>query len=401
MQTEKRGTAAANPAMIADVNVAELKAEITRTCEQSHGAKKHLANPETRSWRHHALPVIRYAIAVLLVSAAFFTMQKLGDSFPAPTFQTPLFFCSIVLSGWFAGLGPGILATVLSMFAIKFYFAAPPHNFAFTMSEIPHYTVFFLVGCFVSWLSFRRRRDEEIAREAIIAKERKEAEKAKATALADERNRLAADVHDTLAQAFAATLLHLRSMEMARLEPDLRSHCKFAQQTASAGLAAARRAMNAVRTATPTDNRSLPDRLAERVRRVSARTTVQVDFHVEGKIAVLSWAVEDEIERLATEALFNAERHAAASKIIVKLDYLPAPGLRLRVHDDGRGFDQTQVIGGGLGLRAMHERAERIGATFTLITESGQGTEVIVLWMSEGTNTGPETNRLKGRYDHI
>jgi signal transduction histidine kinase len=382
--------------MIADLNVAELKTEIGRTREQSHGAKRHPANPETRSWRHHALPVIRYAIAVLLVSAAFFAMYTLRDSFPAPTFQTPLFFCSIVLSGWFAGLGPGILATVLSMFAIKFYFDAPPHTLAFTMSEIPRYTVFFLVGWFVSWVSFRQRRDEELAREAIIAKERQEAEKAKATALADERNRLAADVHDTLAQAFAATLLHLRSMEMARLAPDLRSHCQFAQQTASAGLAAARRAMNAVRTATPADNRPLPERLAERIRRVSARTTAQVDFHVEGKIAVLLWAVEDEIERLATEALFNAERHAAASQIIVKLDYLPEPGLRLRVHDNGRGFDQTQVIGGGLGLRAMHERAERIGATFTLITESGQGTEVIVLWTSAAANTGPETNRLKG-----
>lgn len=382
--------------MIADLNVAELKTEIGRTREQSHGAKTHLANPETRSWRHHALPVIRYAIAVLLVSAAFFAMYTLRDSFPAPTFQTPLFFCSIVLSGWFAGLGPGILATVLSMFAIKFYFDSPPHTLAFTMSEIPRYIVFFLVGWFVSWVSFRQRRDEELAREAIIAKERQEAEKAKATALADERNRLAADVHDTLAQAFAATLLHLRSMEMARLAPDLRSHCQFAQQTASAGLAAARRAMNAVRTATPADNRPLPERLAARVRRVSARTTAQVDFHVEGKIAVLLWAVEDEIERLATEALFNAERHAAASHIIVKLDYLPEPGLRLRVHDNGRGFDQAQVIGGGLGLRAMHERAERIGATFTLITESGEGTEVIVLWTSAAANTGPETNRLKG-----
>jgi signal transduction histidine kinase len=382
--------------MITDLNLAELKTEIARTREQSHGAKRHLANPETRSWRHHALPVIRYAIAVLLVSAAFFAMYTLRDSFPAPTFQTPLFFCSIVLSGWFAGLGPGILATVLSMFAIKFYFDSPPHTLAFTMSEIPRYIVFFLVGWFVSWVSFRQRRDEELAREAIIAKERQQAEKAKATALADERNRLAADVHDTLAQAFAATLLHLRSMEMARLAPDLRSHCQFAQQTASAGLAAARRAMNAVRTATPADNRPLPERLAERIRRVSARTTAQVDFHVEGKIAVLLWAVEDEIERLATEALFNAERHAAASHIIVKLDYLPEPGLRLRVHDNGRGFDQAQVIGGGLGLRAMHERAERIGATFTLITESGQGTEVIVLWTSAAANTGPETNRLKG-----
>src|ERR1700739_673388 len=157
--------------MIADLNVAELKTEIARTREQSHGAKTHLANPETRSWRHHALPVIRYAIAVLLVSAAFFAMYTLRDSFPAPTFQTPLFFCSIVLSGWFAGLGPGILATVLSMFAIKFYFDAPPHNFAFTMSEVPRYTVFFLVGCFVSWVSFRQRRDGEVSRGASIARD--------------------------------------------------------------------------------------------------------------------------------------------------------------------------------------------------------------------------------------
>src|SRR5258708_21769768 len=112
--------------MIADVNVAELKAEITRTREQSHVAKKHLANPETRSWRHHALPVIRYAIAVLLFSPAFFTLHNLRDSFPAQTFQTPRFFSSIVLSGWFAGLRPGVLATLLSMCAIKFYFAPPP-----------------------------------------------------------------------------------------------------------------------------------------------------------------------------------------------------------------------------------------------------------------------------------
>src|ERR1700751_5831539 len=305
--------------MIADLNVPELKTGIARTREQSHGAKTPLANPETRSWRHHALPVIRYAIAVLLVSSAFFAMYTLRDSFPAPTFQTPLFFCSIVLSGWFAGLGPGILATGLWRFAIKFYFDSPPHTLAFTMSEIPRYTVFFLVGCFVSWLSFRQRRDEEISREGVIAKERQEAEKAKATALADERNRLAADVHDTLAQAFAATLLHLRSMEMARLEPDLRSHCQFAAQPASAGLAAARRAMNAVRTAAPADNRPLTERLAERVRRLSARTTAQVDFHVEGKIAVLLWAVEDEIESPPTERLFYSERPVVAFLFLLQI----------------------------------------------------------------------------------
>src|SRR5258708_27556714 len=185
--------------MIADVNVVALKAEITRTREQSHGVKKPLANPETRSWRHHALPVIRVAIAVLLFSAAFFTMHKLIDSFPAPTFQTPLFFCSIVLSGWFAGLGPGILATVLSMFAIKFYFAAPPHNLAFTMSEIPRFTVFFLVGGFVSWLSFRQRREARHSRGANIAQAMQETEQGKRPPHPAERNRLASYGHATLA----------------------------------------------------------------------------------------------------------------------------------------------------------------------------------------------------------
>src|SRR5260221_10728887 len=70
---------------------------------------------------------------------------------------------------------------------------------------------------------------------------------------------------------------------MARLEPNLRSHCQFAQQSASAGLAAARRAMNAVRTATPADNRPLTERLAERVPRGSPPPPPQTTILFLGK----------------------------------------------------------------------------------------------------------------------
>lgn len=316
---------------------------------------------------------------MLLVFSAFICMSKLRESFPAPTFQTPLFFCSIVLSGWMGGFGPGILATLASMFFIKFFFSETPHSFAFSMSELPRYTVFFIVGGFVSWLNFRQRRDENALMQ--IREELEEKVRERTTALADERSRMAAEVHDTLAQAFAATLLHLRSMKSDSLEPEMRPHWIFAQETAAAGLAAARRAMNAVRPAVPSDGRPLADRLEEKVRQAAARSSAQVRFQAHGEMIRLPWTVEDEIERLACEALFNAERHAAASEISVKLDFLAGSGLRLRVRDNGRGFDQDSITGSGFGLQSMHERAERIGATFTLITEEGQGTEMVAVWM--------------------
>jgi signal transduction histidine kinase len=236
-----------------------------------------------------------------------------------------------------------------------------------------------------------------LANQVVLALElTKLSEKAKAAALADERNRMAADVHDTLAQAFAATLLHLRSMPMEGASAELQSHWDFAQDTAKEGLAAARRTMNAMRTVSPTDSRSLPERMADRVRQVAARTraSTKVRFQLQGDAVQLPWAVEDELERLATEALFNAERHAAASEISVKLDYLSENGLRLRVRDNGRGFDQGESPGAGLGLRSMHERAERIGASFTLITESGRGTEIVVLWLTDRARAGLETDAL-------
>lgn len=232
-----------------------------------------------------------------------------------------------------------------------------------------------------------------LANQVVLALElTKLSEKAKTAALVDERNRMAADMHDTLAQSFAATLLHLRSMKMEGVPPDLQSHWKFAQDTAAEGLAAARRAINANRTAAPVDDRPLAERLSTRVRQVAARiqSDTKVRFQARGEAARISWAVEDELERLASEALFNAERHAGAGEISVKLDYLSGVGLRVSVRDDGRGFDQTKPTGSGLGLRSMYERAERIGASFTLITESGRGTEIVILWMADPAQAGLE-----------
>ena len=93
----------------------------------------------------------------------------------APTFQTPFFVCAIVLSSWIGGFGPGILATVLSIFALEYWLTPPFFTRQVSLSEVPKFVVFFFTGAFISWLARRQRRDEEAllrAREGLEEKVR-------------------------------------------------------------------------------------------------------------------------------------------------------------------------------------------------------------------------------------
>jgi len=129
----------------------------------------------TRSWRHRCPVALRYGIAILLAGLAWVTTFALRHLIDAPSFQTPFFVCAIVLSGWIGGAGPGIAATVLSIFAIEYSFTEPRYTFSVTLSEVPKFTVFFLAGTFISLLARRQRRDEEallVARESLEEKVR-------------------------------------------------------------------------------------------------------------------------------------------------------------------------------------------------------------------------------------
>jgi signal transduction histidine kinase len=104
--------------------------------------------------------VIRYAVAVLLVGAALLTTVALKDSLRAAYFQTPLFFCAIVLSSWFGGFGCGICSTLLSIVVLELFFPRPLYSPEFSANDLPRFAVFFLAGGFISWLGHRQRRDE-------------------------------------------------------------------------------------------------------------------------------------------------------------------------------------------------------------------------------------------------
>jgi K+-sensing histidine kinase KdpD len=137
-----------------------------------------LAAGETRlarSWRYNCPAPLRFLIAFLLVVLAWLTTFGLRHLIDAPSFQTPFFVCAIVLSSWIGGAGPGVTATVLSIFAIEYSFTEPRFTFGFTLSEVPKFTVFLLSGVFISLLARRQRRDEEallVARESLEEKVR-------------------------------------------------------------------------------------------------------------------------------------------------------------------------------------------------------------------------------------
>jgi len=107
---------------------------------------------------------VRYGVAVLSVAAALVLTGWLRRFFL--TTPNALLFCAIILGGWFGGFGPGLLASILSVLAIKYYFTPPGHSLEFTYAEAPRFIILLIAGAIISWLGHRQRRDERALMEA-------------------------------------------------------------------------------------------------------------------------------------------------------------------------------------------------------------------------------------------
>jgi NarL family two-component system sensor histidine kinase LiaS len=107
-------------------------------------------------------------------------------------------------------------------------------------------------------------------------------------------------------------------------------------------------------------------------------TTVPIDINVD-ELPRFGDGVEREILGIAQEALTNAVRHSRARRITMRASTVRSIGLRLSVADDGRGIAWERPSS-GFGMTSMHERAERIGASLTIVTAPRSGTEVVLAW---------------------
>jgi signal transduction histidine kinase len=166
-------------------------------------------------------------------------------------------------------------------------------------------------------------------------------------AILEERNRLARDIHDNLAQGFAAILMQLQAAQ---------------REAGPVPLPVSRNIENAVDLA--------------RTHLTEARRSVGT---LRPTVGTIGDGVEREILGIAQEALANAVRHSQARRITIRASSINALGLRLSVADDGRGIpgDRSNA---GFGLTSMQERADRIGASLTIVTAPRSGTEVVLAW---------------------
>jgi len=195
----------------------------------------------------------------------------------------------------------------------------------------------------------------------------------------EERNRIARDIHDNLAQGFAAILMQLQGAQRdrAKLPVPIAVSVDTAVELARTHLTEARRSVSALRpdVGGGDDMATSLKRLADMGQRTNG---VPVEL-VMDDLPRFGDGVEREILAIAQEALTNAVRHAHARRIMIRASSVKSVGLRLSVADDGRGMTQERSTS-GFGLTSMQERADRIGASLTIVTAPRHGTEVVLAW---------------------
>jgi signal transduction histidine kinase len=199
----------------------------------------------------------------------------------------------------------------------------------------------------------------------------------------DERQRMAREIHDTLAQGLTGIVTQLEAAQQTGREDERERRIDNAKRLARDSLAEARRSVQALRPQVLEDSR-LPEALAEEVARWSATSGVTGEMEITGQARLLHPEVEVTLLRVAQEALANVAKHAGAGRAGVTLSYMEDV-VSLDVRDDGAGFAVAGCNGhlagekaaaGGFGLISMRQRVTRLAGQLEIESEPGAGTAV-------------------------
>ncbi|GAA2143958.1 sensor histidine kinase [Glycomyces algeriensis] len=298
-------------------------------------------------------------------------------------FTTFFGFTGFLHSWWFLK-GPWRFAGVTATAAVSVatYTGFPPGDateaFAFvlfTAAIAGLVALFSFVGDVTSERSAERKRTVDRLEAALAENAGLHAQllvQAREAGVMDERQRIAGDLHDTLAQGLAGIIAQLQA---APEEPDWRPRVDKALMLARANLAEARRTVHAVGPS-QLEAAALPEALEAVSGQWAELHGIPVAVNVTGTFRPLDPDVEGTLLRVAQESLANAGKHAGAGRVGITLSYI-GDVVALDVLDDGRGFELDRVSdGGGFGLDGMRRRVERLGGTFAVESARGEGTAV-------------------------
>jgi signal transduction histidine kinase len=190
-----------------------------------------------------------------------------------------------------------------------------------------------------------------------------------------ERQRLAGDIHDTIAQGFTSIVMLIQAAE-AEIGSDpaaARRHLRLAAETARENLSEARTLVAALAPA-QLDGGKLDDALRRLAGQAAEQLGAVADFEVGGSPRPLATGAQVVLLRVCQEALANVRKHARAHRAWVRLSYGQSD-VRLEIGDDGTGFDPAEA-NGGYGLRGMRARVDEAGGCLTVRSAPGHGTSV-------------------------
>lgn len=212
-------------------------------------------------------------------------------------------------------------------------------------------------------LTERRRAEEALQRSAVLL----------------ERNRIAREMHDALAQAFTGVIVQLNAADriLPQSSSEVREHLQRSLALAREGLNEARRSVWSLRPEA-LERLDLCEALAHLVAQMTTGGSVKAEFEVRGERRDLPPDLSITLYRIAQEALTNIIRHSEAHNARIELEF-PPDGVQLHIVDDGKGFEVDRLPEhSGLGLIGMRERAARIGGRLTLASRPGQGAELTI-----------------------
>ncbi|MEN6479120.1 MAG: sensor histidine kinase [Anaerolineales bacterium] len=221
-----------------------------------------------------------------------------------------------------------------------------------------------------------RQRNQIAALEEAQVRLRNHADMVEQLAVSRERNRMARDLHDTLAHSLSALTVQLQALRgVQERDPQAAKNLvDEALAVARSGLQESRNAIQALRT-DPLTMLGLIGAIRGELRSLEARTGMQAELTVSGETMDLGANEELTAWRICEEALRNVEKHATARHVIVRLAY-GMDQFELSVADDGQGFDSSIEAVGHYGLEGMRERAELVGGLLEIQSAPGRGTTV-------------------------
>jgi len=220
---------------------------------------------------------------------------------------------------------------------------------------------------------------QALAHQAMLAIQLNEsAEQSRKAAILEERNRMARDIHDTLAQGFTGVIVQLEAAEDAIAccrRNEANEHLQRAGELARRSLSEARRSVHALRPQA-LQGGNFWEALKGIIKNTTAGTALHTTFNLRGKMRHLPLAWQENLLHIGQEALTNALRYAHPRNFETKLTF-NAKELRLELRDDGDGF-RVKDRHDGFGLAGMRERVEQMGGTLKISSAHGKGTDVLV-----------------------